>query len=99
MFLIALIKTLVVGILDSFYSAFIKGNINDIPYEETANKIRNMYKAITYVVIVLVFTLFLYTMDALIDKLDRKNAIIDKQVAIIRECRPDHEVEKIPINK
>ena len=99
MFLLALLKTLVVGVFDSFYSAFIKGNINDIPYEETKNKINTIYKTVVFTVLILVFTVILYAMDGMSEKINNKNNLIDKQVAIIRECRPDYVLEKIPINK
>lgn len=99
MFLVALLKTLIVGVFDSVFSAFIKGNINDIPYEETKNKINTIYKMVLVIVILMVFSIFIYTIDGLSDKVNKKNIVIEKQVAIIRECNPDYMIEKIPMNK
>lgn len=94
MVLVALIKTILIGIYDSLHSAFISDRISDIPYEETANKMYSIYKTIIYATIVAIISILLYVSNGFANKLNRQNDIIIKQIAIIREYRPDYGTEK-----
>lgn len=99
MFLIGIIKTLVIGILDAFYMAFIKNDINNIPFEETNAKMATIYRSIITIIILCVVTLLVSVIMGFAEKAKKQSEIIEKQVAIIRECREGYSEKNNPIYK
>lgn len=92
--ILALLKTLVTLIIDIVVSILYKKNTTNIPFEETMSKLGILYRSVIWTTGLIVLLLWVSSYRAGKMQLEEKNNIIHKQVAIIRECRPDYRIEK-----
>ena len=93
--ILALLKTLITLVLDILIAILYSTNNSNVPFEEVASRMKILARTIVGILVLILIVVVLYTIKINTSLLKSRNDIIHKQVAIVRECRPDYQIENI----